>query len=64
MKEKEWREKVQDFKESGKSQREWCRENGVKRGTLRYWIQRLDELSDGKDVIFAELCVAGGVEQC
>lgn len=64
MKEKEWREKVQDFKESEKSQREWCRENGVKRGTLRYWIQRLDELSDGKDVIFAELCVTGGVEQC
>ena len=41
-------EKVKEFHESGQSQREWCRLNGEKRGTLRYWLERLDELSDGK----------------
>ena len=63
MNEKEWKEKVKDFKGSGKSQREWCSENGVKRGTLRYWIQRVEELSYGKEVVFAELCTIGGEEK-
>ena len=36
---------VEKFKESGKSQRKWCAEQGIKRSTLRYWLERLDELS-------------------
>ena len=64
MKEKEWREKVRDFKGSGKSQREWCREKGITRGALRYWLNRMEELSDGKEVVFAELCMIGGDEKC
>ncbi len=54
---------VEKFKASGKSQRVWCKEQGIKRSTLRYWLKRLDELSDGKEIRFAEL-VTGGDIQC
>lgn len=54
---------VEDFKRSGKSQRVWCAEQGIKRSALRYWLGRLDELSDGKEIAFAEL-VMGGDELC
>ncbi len=57
------KQKVENFKASGKSQREWCKENGIKRSTLRYWLERLDELSEGKKIRFAEL-VTGGDEHC
>lgn len=39
---------VQKFRESGKSQREWCREAGIKRSTLRYWLERSEEISEGE----------------
>ena len=42
-----WAKLVKAFRESGKSQRVWCREKGIKRGTLRYWLERTDELSEG-----------------
>ena len=42
-----WAARVKEFRASGKSQRVWSSENGVNRSTLRYWIERLDELSDG-----------------
>lgn len=54
---------VEKFKQSGKSQRKWCEEQGIKRSTLRYWLERIDELADGKEIRFAEL-VTGGDIQC
>ncbi|SDA33296.1 hypothetical protein SAMN02910446_03741, partial [Ruminococcus sp. YE78] len=42
-----WAIRIKEFVESGKSQRVWCREQGIKRSTLRYWLERLDELSEG-----------------
>ena len=57
-----WAVLVQEFKESGKSQRIFSAEKGIKRSTLRYWLERLDELSDGEEVIFAEIDVAGGTD--
>ncbi len=54
---------VEKFKSSGKSQRVWCKEQGIKRSTLRYWLKRLDELAEGKEIRFAEL-VTGGDEPC
>ncbi len=54
---------VEDFKQSGKSQRVWCAEQGIKRSTLRYWLERLDELTDGTEIAFAE-SVTGGDEIC
>lgn len=57
-----WEEIIIEFKASGKSQRVWCSEQGLKRSSLRYWLERLDELSDGEDVIFAEIDVASGAD--
>ncbi len=50
---------VNEFMESGKSQRVWCREKGIKRGTLRYWLERVDELSEGTEIKFAEIEIGG-----
>ena len=54
---------VKEYSESGKSQREWCREAGIKRSTLRYWLERSEELAEGKEIRFARL-VEGGEEKC
>ena len=63
MSEKEKRmASVQEFKASGKSQRVWCTEKGIKRGTLRYWIERTEILSIGSKIKFAELMIAGEAE--
>ena len=56
---KEWVEKVRKYKQSGQSQRVWSRENGGKRSTLRYWIERVDEIAVGKEISFAELVISG-----
>ncbi len=50
---------IRKFRESRKNQREWCREAGIKRSTLRYWLNRTDELADGKDISFAKIVVGG-----
>lgn len=54
---------VEEFRESGKSQREWCREAGIKRSTLRYWLERSEELAEGKEILFARI-VEGGEKNC
>ena len=36
---------AEEFRKSGKSQRVWCAEQGIKRSTLRYWLERSDELA-------------------
>ena len=57
-----WEEIIIEFKASGKSQRVWCSEQGLKRSSLRYWLEHLDELSGGEEVIFAEISLAGGTD--
>lgn len=54
-----WAVRVKEFRASGKSQRVWSRENCVNRSTLRYWIERLDELLDGDEIKFAEVKIGG-----
>ena len=54
-----WTKLVNEFLESGKSQRTWCAERSLKRGTLRYWIERTDELSEGTEIRFAEIEIGG-----
>ena len=54
---------VRKFTDSNLIGRKFCRENGIKRSTLRYWIERVAELSDGKEVYFSEL-VLGGENKC
>ncbi|MBO5448653.1 MAG: hypothetical protein J5994_04935 [Ruminococcus sp.] len=55
-----WAERVKEFRESGKSQRVWSAEQGIKRSTLRYWLERTEELSEGTEIRFAELVRGGG----
>lgn len=40
-----------------------CGKRNKTQHTERYWLERLDELSCGKDVSFAEI-VIGGEEKC
>lgn len=54
---------VRNFTDSNLSGRKFCCENGIKRSTLRYWIERADELDDKKEVYFSEL-VLGGENKC
>lgn len=54
---------VQEFLGSGKSRWEWCQETGIKRNTLRYWLNRCEELAEGKNIRFARI-VEGGVQKC
>ena len=54
-----WTSLVQKVRASGKSQRVGCAEQGIKRSSLRYWLERLDEISEGEEVIFAEIEIGG-----
>lgn len=55
----EWRELIDKFKESGLSQRKWCKIHGEDRNRLQYWLLRFEYLSLGTDVSFAQI-VPGG----
>ena len=55
----EWRTIVENFKESGLSQRKWCAIHDVDRNRLQYWILRFRYLEIGEDVKFAELVTGG-----
>ena len=57
--EENWVKLIRIFKSSGKSQRVWCREQGIKRSTLRYWLERTDELSEGREIRFAKVVIGG-----
>ena len=59
MSEEKWKNLIEEFKIVGKSRRVWCRENGIKRSTLRYWLEHTDDLSEGKEVRFARVLVGG-----
>ena len=54
---------VKKFTDSKLSGRKLCHENGIKRSTLRCWIERAAESADGKEVYFSEL-VLGGENKC
>ncbi len=60
--EEKWAVMVQEFKKSGKSQRVWSSEKGIKRSTLRYWLERIEQLEIGTEICFAELIMVGDVE--
>ena len=38
-----WKKKILEYKESGKSLVEWCREQGVSYRTYHYWVNRLSK---------------------
>ena len=58
----QWVKEIENFKSSGKSQRVWCSERGIKRSTLRYWLDRYEDILIGKEITFAEIVAGDG--QC
>ena len=56
----EWEILIKEFKESGLSQRKWCKLYDEDRNRLQYWLLRFDYLSMGDDIEFAELVTGGG----
>ena len=56
----DWGKLIEEFKESGLSQRKWCKLHGEDRNRLQYWLLRFDYLSMGNDIEFAELVTGGG----
>lgn len=57
----EWKEIINQFRESGLSQRKWCAIHGEDRNRLQYWILRFQYLELGTDIMFAEV-ITGGAE--
>ena len=55
----EWKKIINQFRESGLSQRKWCAIHGEDRNRLQYWLLRFEYLSLGTNVTFAEI-VSGG----
>lgn len=54
-----WATRITEYQNSGESLRGWCEKTGIKRSSMRYWVERLEELSsDSCDVTFAKLAVA------
>jgi hypothetical protein len=60
-KEELWRLRINDYRSSGFTAKEWCSQNRFPVSTLRYWIYRLNkkQLRNGEDSkqVFAELPV-------
>ncbi len=50
---------AEEFRRSGQSQRVWCAEHGIKQSTLRNWLERSEELAEGKEIRFSKL-ISGG----
>ena len=63
MKENRGTQLVKEYQESGLGQREFCRRYGIKRSTLRYWLDRIKDYQIGDEIRFREL-VVGGDEEC
>ncbi len=36
-----WEDRIRDLIDSGKTQKIWCRDNGISESTLRYWLRKL-----------------------
>ena len=54
---------AEEFRSSGQSQSVRCSAKGINRATLRHWLERSEELSEGKEIHFARI-VEGGEEEC
>jgi len=46
---KEWKVRIEEYRASGLSAREWCERNGVSEHKLRYWIARSRECPEKID---------------
>lgn len=54
-----WSQRIQKFRSSGQTCREWCREQQITVSTMSYWIRKLknDSSADSQemDLVFAKM---------
>lgn len=64
-KEESWRLRINDYRSSGLTAKEWCSQNQFPLSTLHYWVSRLNKTQDCNEddfkPIFAELPVLTAV---
>ena len=62
----DWRAKIEEFKQSGKTQTAWCREQGIPPGTLQYYLKKshspkrfveLKSIRQGLKLHLAGICI-------
>lgn len=56
--EEKWKERVNEYHQSGLSIRDWCRKNELKETTFKYWIYRFnnsEQKSNTTNTDFAEV---------
>ena len=39
---REWEQRIADYRASGLTRAQWCRQNGLKDHQLKYWIKRIE----------------------
>lgn len=52
-----WTERVSACRQSGKSVRNWCTENGISEKTYYYWQRRIFQACQSESPTFAEVLV-------
>lgn len=52
-----WTERVSACRQSGKSVRDWCRENGISEKTYYYWQRRIFQACQTEAPTFAEVTI-------
>jgi hypothetical protein len=53
-----WKERVEEYHQSGLSIRDWCRKNEIKETTFKYWIYKFsksEQKSDTTNTDFTEV---------
>lgn len=54
-----WMKRIQDCRESGLTQKEWCEQNQISVSSFRYWISKMNKKnmddSDQEEAVFARL---------
>lgn len=56
----QWKQRIEDCRASGLTQKLWCEENQISLSTFRYWNRRIREVEqpetiDSAEVLFARL---------
>jgi hypothetical protein len=46
-----WRQKLQEYRQSGLSRREYCERNRIRKTTLDYWFRRLGKAGASKELV-------------
>lgn len=54
-----WRERLDDLKTSGLTQKAWCQAQHISQSTLRYWIRKLESVEPAAPASWMQLDPAG-----